>query len=439
MRRVVRENALSMSVAACASATMAWLGLYGFAWNDYANEAQPAVAALVRGHVAEFLRLAPVYGGSLIERAPFALVPDLWGGGELAVYRMLALTCLLAAAALGVWLVARMRADGHGVLARAVAMGVCVANPVALSTLELGHAEELLGASLCVAAVLLAAAAQTDAERADAEANAPQSPRARAGRTRALVAGVLLGLAIANKEWALLAVGPVLLALSPELRLRCLAGTVLSAAAVLTPLVIGGDLFTTARAAAAPATTIFQPWQLWWFLGHHGALVHGAFGAPKPGYRIPPGWTETVSHPLILLVGALAPTLLWLRSRRLGERDALLVLALLLLARCMLDTWDTVYYPLVFLFALLAWEIRAPSMRPPLLTLSCTVVVWLSFQWLPEHVSADVQARVFAAWSLPLAAWLFLRVRAIPAHLASGERRLGANEAIPGALGRLVA
>ncbi len=439
MRRVVRENALSMSVAACASATMAWLGLYGFAWNDYANEAQPAVAALVRGHVAEFLRLAPVYGGSLIERAPFALAPGLWGGGELAVYRMLALPCLLAAAALGVWLVARMRADGHGALARAVAMGVCVANPVALSTLELGHAEELLGASLCVAAVLLAAAAQTDAEQADAaEANAQQSPRARAGRTRALAAGMLLGLAIANKEWALLAVGPVLLALSPELRLRCLAGAVLSAAAVLAPLVIGGDLFTTARAAAAPATTIFQPWQLWWFLGHHGALVHGAFGAPKPSYRIPPGWTETVSHPLILLVGALAPTLLWLRSHRLGERDALLLLALLLLARCMFDTWDTVYYPLVFLFALLAWEIRAPTMRPPLLTLSCTAVVWLSFQWLPEHVSADVQAGVFAAWSLPLAAWLFLRVCAIPARMAPGERRDSRQETTVSALGRLV-
>jgi hypothetical protein len=429
MRRVVRENALSLSVAACASATMAWLGLYGFAWNDYANEAELPVDALVHGHVAEFLRLAPVYGGSLVERAPFALAPGLWGGGELAVYRMLALPCLLAAAALGVWLVARMRADGHGTLARAVAMGVCVANPVALGTLEVGHAEELLGASLCVAAVLLAAGAQ---------ARAAQIGTARAGRNRALVAGVLLGLAIANKEWALLAVGPVLLALSPELRLRCLAATLLSAAAVLAPLVIAGDLLASARAVAAPASTIFQPWQLWWFLGHHGALVHGAFGTPKPSYRIPPGWTGAVSHPLILLVGALAPALVWLRRRRLGERDALLVLALLLLARCMLDTWDTVYYPLAFLFALLAWEIRAPSMRPPLLTLSCTVLVWLSFQWLPEHVSADVQAGAFAAWSLPLAAWLCLRVRAIPARKTPGERRDSRQEMTASALGRLV-
>jgi len=421
MRRVVRENALSISVAGLASATMAWLGLYGFAWNDYANEAQPAVAELVRGHLLAFLRLAPAYGGSLIERAPFALAPGLWGGGELAVYRMLALPGLLAAATLGVWLLARMRDDGHSTLARAVALGICVANPATLLTLEFGHAEELLGASLCVAALLLASGA-------------------RAGRARALLAGVLLGLAIANKEWAVLAVGPVLLALAPGLRLRCLAGALVSAALVLAPLALvsGGGFVASTRAAASPTTSIFQPWQLWWFLGHHGALVHGAFGTPKPGYRIPPGWTETVSHPLILLLGALAPALLWLRKRRLGEREALLALTLVLLVRCLLDTWDAVYYPLPFLFALLAWEVGEARARPPLLTLCCTLLVWMSFQWLPEHVSADVQAGAFALWSLPLAAWLCLRLWRPSARAAPGERRGRPQEITVSSLGRLV-
>jgi len=157
MRRVVRENALCASVAAAASAAMAWLGLYGFAWNDYDNEARPALEALGHWHVLKFLQLAPAYGGSLIERAPFAVIPGLWGGGDLAVYRMLALPCLLAGAALGVWLVARMRSEGSSRLARAVTLAVCVANPVTLCALELGHPEELLGASLCVAAVLVAA------------------------------------------------------------------------------------------------------------------------------------------------------------------------------------------------------------------------------------------------------------------------------------------
>ncbi|HTD58017.1 MAG TPA: glycosyltransferase 87 family protein, partial [Solirubrobacteraceae bacterium] len=212
MRRIVRENAVCALLAGAASATMAWLGLYGFAWNDYDNEARPAFDALVHGHAVEFLRLVPAYGGSLVERAPFALIPSLWGGGQLAVYRMVSLPCLLAAAALAVWLLGRMRTEGRPGLARSVVLGLCVANPLTLSALELGHPEELLGACMCVAAVLLAS------------------------RDRPLLAAVLLGLAIANKEWALLAIGPVLLALPKKRRLPCLALAGLLATTVLLPL-----------------------------------------------------------------------------------------------------------------------------------------------------------------------------------------------------------
>ncbi|HYM55105.1 MAG TPA: glycosyltransferase 87 family protein, partial [Solirubrobacteraceae bacterium] len=376
--------------------TVAWLGLYGFAWNDYDNEAPPSFEALLHGHVLDFLRLAPAYGGSLVERAPFALLAGLWGGGDLAVYRMVALPCLLAAAVLGVWLIARMRSEGRSRAARAVALGVCVANPITLRALELGHPEELLGACLCVAAVLLAGGSSV-------------------GRGRVLWAGVLLGLAIANKEWALLAAGPVLLALPPERRLPCLAGAVATAAAVLAPLALvsSGGFAAGTRALATAPSAIFQPWQVWWFLGHHGPLVHGAFGVPKPGYRTGPSWTGAVSHPLILAVSVAIVGALWLRSRRLSPRDALLALALLALLRCLLDTWDAVYYPLPFLLALLAWEVRGPGDRPPALALSSTVLAWISFQWLPEHASADLQAAFFLAWTLPLAGALAVRL-AVP-------------------------
>jgi hypothetical protein len=401
MKRIVRENALCALLAGGASAAMAWLGLYGFAWNDYDNEARPALDALIHGHPLQFLQLAPAYGGSLVERAPFALVPSLWGGGELAVYRMVALPCLLAAAVLGVWLVARMRAERRSTLARAVALGLCVANPLTLRALELGHPEELFGACMCVAAVLLAA------------------------RDRPLLAGALLGLAIANKEWALLGLVPVLLALPPGRRLRCLATASALASAILLPLTLvsSSGFLTSARGIAAPPATIFQPWQVWWFLGHHGALVHGLYGAPKVGYRVGPSWAGSVSHPAILLAGLLLFATLWLARyratpsggvlRRLyaparsHERDALLALALLLLLRCLLDTWDTVYYPLPFVLALLAWETRGPTAaRPPVLALSSTVLAWVGFQWLPNHVSPDAQSAFFLAWTLPLAALL---------------------------------
>lgn len=383
----MRENALCALLAGAGCATIAWLGLYGFGWNDYETEAKPAFDALTHGHVLEFLRLAPAYGGSLIERAPFALLPGLWGGGQLAVYRMVALPCLLAAAALGVWLVAQMRTAGRPTLWRAIALGICVANPLTLKALELGHPEELLGGVLCVAAVLLAA------------------------RDRPVWAGLVLGLAIANKEWAFLAAGPVLLAL-PSRRALCMASAGAIAAIVLAPLALvgSGGFVVAARGAAAPSSTIFQPWQVFWFLGHHGTVVHGLFGEIKAGYRAAPAWVGTVSHPLIVAVSLPLTALAWRRERR--QSDALLLLALLLLLRCVLDTWDTVYYPIPFVLALLAWESLGNQRRPAMLALSSTVLAWISFQWLPLHVSADTQAAFFLAWTLPLVTVLGVRLYA---------------------------
>jgi Glycosyltransferase family 87 len=389
MRSRARENAVCVFLAAAGSATMAWLGLYGFAWNDYDTEARPAFEALVHGHMVSFLQLAPAYGGSLVERAPFALLPGLWGGGQLAVYRMVALPCLLAAAALGVWLVAQLRArEDRSTLARAVALGICVANPLTLRALELGHPEELLGGALCIAAVLLAA------------------------RERPLWAGLALGLAIANKEWALLAVGPVLLAL-PSRRALCMTCAAAVAAFILAPLALIGSsgFVTSTRGAAAPPSSIFQPWQVFWFFGHHGATVRGLFGEIKPGYRTAPGWVGIISHPLIVAVSVPLTALAWRLGRR-GQSDALLLLALLLLLRCVLDTWDTVYYPIPFVLALLAWESLGAQRRPAVLALSSTALAWIGFQWLPVHVSADAQAAFFLAWSLPLAAVLGLSLYA---------------------------
>jgi hypothetical protein len=404
MRRAVRENALCAFLAGAGCATMAWLGLYGFAWNDYDTEARPSFEALLHGHVLEFLRLAPAYGGSLIERAPFAFLPSLWGGGELAVYRMVALPCLLASAALGVYLVAQMRSKGRPVWARAVALGVCVANPITLRALELGHPEELLGACLCVAAVVLSS------------------------RNRPLWAGLLLGLAIANKEWALLLTGPVLLALPRqpgESRARalilCLATAGAVTASLTLPILLAGSasFVAGARTVASPTTTIFQPMQVFWFLGHHSANAEHLLGAAKHDFRLAPAWIGRVSHPLVIAVTIPLTWLAWRvratreRSRPGGEgpgasarrrTDALLLLSLLLLLRFMLDTWDNVYYPLPFILAVLAWETDALP-NPPVIALAVTVLVWLNV-WLSTRVSADAQAVFFLVWSLPLAASL---------------------------------
>jgi len=367
---------------------MTFLGLYGFGWNDYESEVLPAYNALLGGHVWQFLTLAPAYGGSLELRAPFALLPGLWGGGEVAVYQAVSMSCLVAAAVFAVWLCAQMRGPGHSRLARATALGLCVANPVTLYALQLGHAEELLGAVLSVAAVLAA-------------------QRGRIGWT-----GVLLGLAVVNKQWALLAVGPVLVAL-PAHRGRALliAGAVAIGFYVplVLPAVLAGNGVGGAAVAGAGSSTIFQPWQLWWFLGSHSHLVRDAFGVVKVGYRTPPAWIGSLVHPLIL---ALAVPATMLAARR--RSDALLLLAFLFALRSALDTWDTVYYPLPFLLALLAWE-TLHRRRPPALSLLASVTVWLLFIVVPERVSADTQAAVFALVAVPTLVALACALYASPA------------------------
>jgi Glycosyltransferase family 87 len=439
MRRILRENALCALLAGAGCAITGWLGLYGIGWNDYEVEARPAFTALAHGHVLIFLRLVPAYGGSLVERAPFALIPGLWGGGAIAVYRTVALPCLLATAALAVWLCARMRSEGRSTLARALTVWICVANPVALSALELGHPEELLGACLCVAAVILAA------------------------RGRPVSAGVALGLAIANKEWALLALGPVLLALPTrpganrrQLRalahkpiVRALAAAVAVSALILAPLVLvsSGGFVAGARDVAVPAGALFQPWQVWWFLGWHGALVHGLFGEPLPGYRTGPSWTGTISHPLIIAVGVGVSAALWLQRRHqhraIGERSAMLLLALVLLLRCMLDTWNIGYYALPFMIALLAWEARG-AYRPPIIVLAGVLLPWFVLQELSaRHISPDLQSVLYLAWAVPLAGGLAMRLFSSRQAAPTRERTPGgehdrAQETTVSALGRLV-
>jgi hypothetical protein len=391
MRRTARENAPWLSAALAGSALTGWFGLRFMAWGgDYEHEARPAFEALAHGHLIRFLQLVPSYGGSLVERAPFALIPGIWGGGEEWVYRLVALPCLLAAALLAAWLLARIRARQGSQLAVIATLSLCVFNPITLKALELGHPEELLGAVLCVLAVLLAQ------------------------RDRPVLTGVILGLAIANKEWALLAVGPALLAL-PSRRTLCLLSTAAAGAAVLAPLVLvgGGGFVAGARATASTSSAIFQPMQVFWFLGHHGAQASLLLSRLRHDYRLAPAWIGPVSHPLVIAVGVPLTALLW-RGRARADRttgrapDALLLLSLLLLLRCMLDTWDNVCYFLPFLFALLAWE-NETLRRPPVLALSATALVWLNV-WLAGRVPADAQAAFFLAWSLPFAVFLGARL-----------------------------
>lgn len=370
--------------ALAAALTMCWLTLQGFAWNDYDAEVSAAFGSLIAGDVAGFLSQVPGYGGSLVLRAPLAGAVAALGGGELAVYRAVSIPCVLALAVLGVMLVRRMGARGRTAGARALVLGLCVANPVTLRALEMGHPEELLCAVFAITALLAALDSRT------------------------LLAAVLLGLAIATKSWAVLAIGPVVLAL-PGRRLLALAVAGATTVAVLLPILLVGS-HGAMISGASRTGQIFVPWQAFWFLGEAGHVVIGGDGLPKPdGYRVAPEWLSPLTHPMIALL-VIPLSLAWARVYRtvprFGGEQVLLLLALLFLLRCVLDPWNVVYYELPFLLALLTWETLCRPERPPVLALAASAITWLTFERAPDWLSPDMQCVLLLAWALPLAAYL---------------------------------
>ena len=383
MRARLKTPSPWLIAALAAVAMMSWLGLQGFAWSDYDVEVSASFKSLIAGDLHGFLAQAPVYGGSLVLRAPFAAAAAALGGGELAVYRAVSIPCLFALAALGLVLVRRMGTRGRTNGARALVLGLCVANPVTLRALEIGHPEELLCAALAIGAVLAAA------------------------DRRALLAAVLLGLAIASKSWAVLAIGPVLLAL-PERRVLALGVAGAVALAVIAPLWLTGSPATFVKATSTTGE-IFAPWHVFWFLGETGHVVIGGDGLPKPdGYRVPPQWLSPLTHPLIAFL-VVPLSLAWARVHRAARpagEQLLALLALLFLLRCALDPWNVVYYELPFILALLAWEGLCRPERPPVGALLATVLTWVTFESVPAWLSPDMQTLFFAAWALPFAAWM---------------------------------
>lgn len=381
-------------VALAGAFVLAWQGLETMAFTDYELEAEPALDALRHGEVAHFLSQAPAYGGSLVLRAPFALLPNLWDGGALALFRLMALPCLAACAALGVVLWARARARGASQVAAWLALVLCAVNPLTLRALEIGHPEELLVGALVVGAALAAFDA------------------------RPALAGALLGLAVGAKPWAVVAIIPVI-ALLPARRLLAVGVAGIAGALLVAPLLaFAGDAAGTTGVAHAGSATgvIFQPWQAWWFLGNHGHLVMGTY-APHYGYRAAPSWISPVAHPLLVIVTAAVAAAWWRFARPTDRRvDGLLLLAFVLLLRCLLDPWNTSYYEIPFLLALTTWEIHARR-GPPLLSLAATALAWVTLTVTPRHWSPDAQSLAFLAWSVPFAIAMGIRL-ARPASFA---------------------
>jgi hypothetical protein len=339
--------------------------------NDFYKEAWPSYNALAHGHVLEFLRLGPAYIGSLVLRAPFALIPTAWHGSKAAMYFASAVPCVLAAGAFCAWLAAQPRRRRASWVGRIALVLWCVFNPAVLVAWTGGHPEEVLGAVLCVGGIVLAV------------------------KGRVGWAGLLIGLAVVNKPWAVVAV-PAALAVMPTERRRGLLVIAVTAGALLIPITLlrthGGLSASAAGAQLGSVTgTIFNPPQLLWWLGPHS-------------------WIVGEARPLIALITLACAVLWWAQRTRARPAtdevaDALLLLTFVLLLRAALDPWDNIYYHIPFLFALMAWEVRRGRM--PLLAVAYAIAfgVVVPVKGYP-YMSPDAHAAVYAAMIVPTIVWL---------------------------------
>ena len=370
----------SVSAAAAAAAVglgAAWGAGYSLGYQptgDYPQQFAAPISALIGGHPVGMFAASPIEGagGSVPLTAPAALIAKLFGAGSLGSFRMVALYCILACALVGLVLARNAIRRGVPRLAAATALGLFVLTPAVLEAVRFGHPEEALGAALCIAAVLLA------------------------GGNRPALAGVALGLAAMNKPWGILAAAPALLA-APGGRVRL----GLAAAAIVVGWEGAFALLAPGRfsemIAWASSPIVAHPYNVWWPLAH---------------LRPEPGVTPTYFAPGLLarhgreLTAVLAPVLAIPLARRPGRSldGCLALLALVLLARCLLDPGDHIYYHVPFVLALAAWEVRTRGW--PVLTLWAAGGLWLVFHTISGVTSPGVQCAVYLTAMLPILAAL---------------------------------
>ncbi|HEX6459773.1 MAG TPA: hypothetical protein VF032_12705 [Thermoleophilaceae bacterium] len=378
MRRV--ETAV-MSAAAAAAAV--FLAFQPHNTADYARDAGPSLHPLVNGDFTAAFAHQPAMGWfAIVFRTPFAFFAR--HGSSLLEYELGSIPCLLLMAALGVWLATNMRRRNATLLATWLVLALAVLGPMNWHAIADGHPEEILGAALCVIAVVAAASGR--------------SP---------LAAGLLLGLALGTKQWAILAAGPALLA-APRGRAQ-IAVTAIALAGAITfmPVLIGSHQALSPASSVSHANTFIEPASLWWPLGH----VHHV---QAPGWTVEvhslPRRVANLTHPLIVALGVLLPLAL-IRRAPASRETALTLLALLFLLRCVLDPMTVGYYHVPLLVALVALE-ALHRRGLPLLTLISSAVMWVLVARIPWGLEPNKVATIYLAWALPLAAYLGAKVYA---------------------------
>jgi hypothetical protein len=316
------------------------------------DNAGPAINALIHGDLSTFIARQPLMGmTSILIRLPAAALAAVMHASPLGAYRWGALACLLPGGVLSGWMVHQAGPSTTARLAALLAAASVLASPAASEAVGIGHPEEILASVLATGAVL---AATTRHHRS---------------------AAVLLGLAIGTKQWALLAAGPVLLALRHQrLKTATVAGSVGALLTVAAPLA-GPSAF--AQAGAAVGSGHFtDPFSVWWSVGARMSRTPGA--VVVSAHRLPFGLTRSAAAAIALGVAIAVLVLIDLRRRtRSRDVDALALLALLGLLRCVADPVPLQYNFVDLLIPLAVWE-AVRLRRLPVTAYVAMGVVWLT-------------------------------------------------------------
>jgi hypothetical protein len=364
---------------------------------DYFSDASAAIDALARGDVAGYFQQSPLMGPfSLLLRAPF--VRPVFDSSIDAVYFAGVIPCLAAVAWFAYALRRRMTALGRPAAAITLVTVVALLNTGVFRSVHWGHPEEILGGALCAGAVLAGL------------------------RDRTLLAGLLLGLAVATKQWAVIAVVPVLLAASERRVALLFVAGVVGSALIVPSIVAKPQQFVSTHTDAAFAGADVSPSNVWMAVAQRKPDWVPAQGS---GYAFAmPAGLAALTHPAIVLAGIPLGLLFWRRRRdgTLQREDALGLLALLLLIRCVADPWNIDYYHAPFLLALLSWEAIARDGWPRL-TVFAGAALAATFPATLVSMSQMSEAPLryclgYLVWALPLTAWLALSLFA-PARAAA--------------------
>jgi len=377
------------ALAALAVGMSVHYGLLG----DYEADAAPAFEALTRGNLHGFFSSHGLMGPfALLARVPFVLAANLGDASMLDRYRWGAVACLLASVILALVVARMMRRAGQPVYAWVIAAVLLVANPLVVKALQFGHPEEVLGAALCTGAMLAAM------------------------KRQGVLAAILFALALTTKQWALVIVGPMLVAVFVYRlpRRKFAAAAVVTGLAVAAPFVLsdpGGYVDAQGRAGSIPVTSWqpASPYSVWYPVTPAKSIrIRPVDGRSVITVRPVPPFVATVAKKLIVIATLHLTVPLILRRRHLSATDPLLVLAFALLLRCLLDPFDNPYYHLPFLFAFLAWEaltVRGVPMVASLVSLSFLLQTRMAevFTSVPAYT---VHCVAYLAWSLPLLAFM---------------------------------